>query len=350
MLLMLNIMMPSWACTGLRIKAQDGAIIHGRTLDFDIDLHVTGFFIPRNYHFDGTLPDGTKGISYQSKYALVGAGTFGELAIGDGINEKGLAIGDFYFPGYADYAQLTPDNKNKALSPIEFSNWVLTQFATVDEVKEGIKSVVIVPTIPKGWPELPPLHYLVYDKSGKSIVIEPIHGQLKVYDNPLGVLTNSPAFDWQMTNLANYINLSPVDKPSKQLGGLSLHQFSSGTGLLGLPGDYTSPSRFVRAAFFSTAAMPVNNADEAVLEAFHILNAFDIPIGSVMEHEGAKQLPERTYITVVRDPQHLKLYFKSFKDQSIRMVNLNKFDFNAKEIKRFPIAGIQAITEVTPEK
>ncbi|MEO8402392.1 MAG: linear amide C-N hydrolase, partial [Gammaproteobacteria bacterium] len=225
----------AWGCTGIQIKAKDGSIVNGRTIEFGLNLELGGVIVPRNYQFKGTLPDGTAGLVYTSKYGAVGGGMFGEAAIADGINEKGLAIGDFYFPGYASYAKITPDNKKKALSPTEFSNWILTQFATVDEVKQGLQSVVIAPTTPKGWPVLPPFHYIVYDKTGKSIVIEPINGQLKVYDNPLGVFTNSPTFDWHMTNLANYVNLSTVNVAPINFNGVELQQFGSGSGLHGLP-------------------------------------------------------------------------------------------------------------------
>lgn len=344
-LMLVIIIHAGWACTGIRIKLQDGTYIHGRTLDFDMDLHPSGFFIPRDYPFSGTLPDGSKGMSYRAKYAAIGAGTFGQIAAGDGINEQGLSVGSFYFQGYAEYAEVTAENKTKALSPLEFSNWLLTQFANVEEVKAAINSVAIVPTIPKHWPELPPLHYIVYDKTGKSIVIEPIKGVLKVYDNPLGILSNSPTFDWQMTNLANYINLSPRDITTQRLGDYVVRYFGSGTGLLGLPGDYSPPSRFVRAAFLSTAALPPANSEEGVLQAFHLLNTFDIPLGSVLEHEGDKLVPERTYVTVVRDPQHLRLYFKTFHDQSIRMIDLKRFNVHDKQIRKYTIEGQQAILE-----
>lgn len=337
----------SLACTGIQLKAKDGSIINGRTVEFGMDLQLRGLLIPRNYALKGTLPDGTTGLTYHSKYAAIGGGMFGESAIADGMNEKGLSIGAFYFPDYAGYAPVTAANKNKALSPTEFSNWILTQFATVDEVKQGIKSVVIVPTTPKGWPVLPPFHYVVYDKSGKSIVIEPIKGELKVFDNPLGVLTNSPSFDWHMTNLANYINLSPINAPPITVDGYKLQQFGEGSGMRGLPGDFTPPSRFVRAAFFSSTAIPSDNADKTVFQAFHILNQFDIPMGSVRAIENKTAVPEYTLATTVRDPNNLKYYFKTYNDQTIKMINLNSFDLNAKEIKTFAMDGNQKVTDIS---
>lgn len=338
---------PSWSCTGVQLKAKDGAFVNGRTVEFGLNLQLSGLVIPRNYAFKGTLPDGSAGLAYTSKYAAIGGSMFGENAIADGINERGLAVGSFYFPGYAEYAKMTPENQNRALSPTEFSNWILTQFTTVEDVKQGIQSIVIAPTTPKGWPVLPPFHYVVYDKSGKSIVIEPIHGELKVYDNPLGVLTNSPTFDWHMTNLDNYINLSAINVPHVIMNGVKLEQFGSGSGMHGLPGDFTPPSRFVRAAVFSSIAVPADNAEQTVFQVFHILNQFDIPVGSVRSIEGKQMIPEYTLATVVRDPQNLKYYFKTFDDQNIKAVNLNSFDMNAKKIKKFIMSGKQGVMDIS---
>ena len=156
----------------------------------------------------------------------------------------------------------------------------ITQFATLDEVRNNLANVVIAPTVIQGWGDVSsPFHYIVYDKSGQSIVIEPINGKLIVHDNPIGVLTNSPSFDWHMTNLRNYIHLTPNNSAPMKLEDIVLSPIRQGSGMMGLPGDFTPPSRFVRAAAFAAAAIPVENANEAVFQAFHFLNQFDIPKG-----------------------------------------------------------------------
>lgn len=336
------------ACTGIELKAKDGSIVSGRTVEFGMSLDINAVIVPRNLALHGTLPDGSNGLMYQSKYAVIGGAMFGSSDVADGMNEKGLVVGDFYFPGFAGYTTVTADNKNKALSPTEFSNWLLTQFATVDEVKAGIKNVVIVPTTPKGWPVLPPFHYVVYDKSGKSISIEPINGELVVRDNPIGVFTNSPDFDWHMTNLANYVNLSPVNALPVKVDGITLQNFGQGSGLHGLPGDFTPPSRFVRAAVFSTAAVPSDNADQAVLRAFHILNQFDIPVGAVRNAGKNGQVEnEYTLATTVKDPTNMKYYFKTYDDQTIKVIDFAAFDLNAKKVKGISMTGGQTITDVS---
>ena len=189
------------ACTGIKLIAKDGSIVHGRTLEFGLPIESSIAVIPRGIQFVGTTPMGP-GLSYTVKYATVGAVLFGDMAVLDGINEKGLAVGTFFFPGFAEYASITDENQAQALSPSEFPHWIVTQFASVDEVKKALTNVFIAPTLVRGWGnQPPPFHYIVYDLSGKCLVIEPLNGQLTTYDNPLGVFTNSPTFDWHLTHL-----------------------------------------------------------------------------------------------------------------------------------------------------
>lgn len=336
------------ACTGIKLVAKDGSIVHGRTLEFGVKVDVDIAVVPRGYEFVGTTPQG-KGITYKSKYGAVGSITFGEVALMDGLNEKGLAVGTFYFPGFAGYTNVTAENQSKALSSVEFPNWILTQFATIEEVKAALPNIVIAPTVTKAWGSEPaPFHYIVYDKSGKSLVIEPIDGKLLTYENKLGVLTNSPGFDWHLTNLRNYIHFSDVNAKPLTIDGEVLNPFGQGSGMVGLPGDFTPPSRFVRAAIFATTAIPSANAAEAVFQAFHILNQFDIPVGVVREvtPDGVIH-SDYTIMTCVRDPQSLNYYFRIYADQTIKFVDLKKFDLNAKFVKRANITGKQPAFDVS---
>lgn len=335
------------ACTGITLNAKDGSFVNGRTLEFGLVVDISSVVVPRNTQFQATTSNGP-GLSYKSKYAAVGAVAFDNVAIMDGMNEKGLTIGTFYFPTFAQYTPTTSENQSKSLSPVDFSNWIVTQFATVEEVKNGLKEVVIAPTVEKAWGSAPPpFHYLVSDKNGKVLVIEPIDGKLVTYDNPIGTFTNSPSFDWHLTNLRNYINLNPYNTDVIKIHGLELKAFGQGSGMFGLPGDFTPPSRFVRAAVFSSAAAPSNNAEEAVLQAFHILNNFDIPVGVAREKTKDGFASDFTQITCVRDPQSLKYYFKTYDDQSIKVVDLTKFDFDAKGIKTLKITGKESYIDVT---
>ena len=234
---------PGFACTGISLKAQDGAAIRGRTLEFGFPMQSNALVIPAGKEMSGTLPDGGKGLTYTSRYAIVGANALGLPAILDGINDQGLSVGLFYFPNYAKYTDVTPENAKHAIAPQEFGMWVLANFATVDEVKEGVKSIVVVPTPAPGLgsPQgaVAGAHFFVQDRSGKPIAIEPVDGTLKVHDAPLGIMTNAPTYDWHMTNLQNYVNLSVKDVENAKLGPVTLPAF--GSGLHGMPGDFTPP-------------------------------------------------------------------------------------------------------------
>jgi choloylglycine hydrolase len=339
------------ACTGIMLRNADGSIVHGRTVEFGIPLAIDFAVGPGGYAFTGMTPLG-EGKKWTAKYGALGAIVFGNLGIMDGVNEKGLAIGAFYFPTMAEYTPTTADNQAKSMSSIDFSNWVLTSFATVDEVRAAVESgeVVVAPTLLPGWPPtVQPFHWIVYDKSGKALVIEPLGGKLVVTDNPLGVLTNSPSFDWHVSNLHNYLALNPRDVPAVKLDGETLQSFGMGAGMLGLPGDFTPPSRFVRAAVFSATAFPASDAKAGVFSGFHLLNNFDIPYGiaRTTDPKGGVHA-DQTLFTVMRDPQNLRMYYKSYGDQTLRMVDLNRFDLDAKEVMRLPTAtDMQSVVDMS---
>ena len=332
------------------LKNADGTIVHGRTVEFGIPLAIDFAIVPRGYAFTGMTPLG-EGKKWTAKYGALGAIVFGNLAIMDGLNEKGLAAGTFFFPTMAEYTETTAANQAKSMSSIDFSNWILTQFASVDEVRAAIEGgeAVVAPTLLPGWPpQVQPFHWIVYDKSGKSLVIEPIEGKLVLSDNPIGVFTNSPSFDWHMTNLRNYIALSPRDVPPVKFDGKTFQSFGMGAGMLGLPGDYTPPSRFVRAAVFSATAFAAPDATAGIFNGFHILNDFDIPYGVARVNEGGATHADQTIFTAMRDPQNLRMYYKSYDDQTIRMVDLNRFDLDAKDVMKLSTgAGAQPIVDMS---
>ncbi len=338
-----------FACTGIMLKMKDGAIVHGRTLEFGTPVETSIAVIPRGQVFTGQTPNGD-GLKYTVKYGATGIVAFANPRLLDGINEAGLAAGTFFFPTFAEYAAVTPDNQSKGLSPADFPNWLLTQFGSVDEVRKAVESgaVVITPTVLDGWgPTAPPFHYVVYDKTGASLVIEPVGGTLKVHDNALGTLTNSPSFDWHMTNLRNYIALNPRDVPTVKIDGDSFKALGQGTGMLGLPGDFTPPARFIRAAVFSATAIPAANAGKGIDQVFHILNNFDIPVGVSRDVVNGVVYSDYTQMTVARDPQSLRYYYKTYDDQTIRMVDLKALDLNAKTIRQFSTKSEQPVVNMT---
>jgi choloylglycine hydrolase len=340
---------PVFACTGIMLRMKDGAIVHGRTLEFGVMVDTSIAVIPRGYQFTGQTPNGD-GLKYTVKYGAVGTVAFGNPRLLDGVNEAGLAAGSFYFPTFAEYATVTPDNQGRALSPADFPNWLLTQFGSVSEVRRAVESgaVVIAPTVLQGWgPAAPPFHYVVYDKTGASLVIEPVGGKLVVHDNPLGILTNSPSFDWHMTNLRNYIALNPRNVPPVKIDGTTFRALGQGSGMLGLPGDFSPPSRFIRATVFSATAIPADNADRGIDQVFHILNNFDIPVGVARDVSDGVIHSDYTLMTVARDPLSQRYYYKTYDDQTIRMVDLKAFDLGAKAIRQISTKSDQPIVDMS---
>jgi choloylglycine hydrolase len=341
----------SLACTGIRLTAQDGSVVRGRTLEFGTDLDSDVLMIPRGFARVGTTPDGKPGLSWKSKYASLGANGVGLPYLFDGLNEKGLAVGTFYFPTTAGYMPYTAADAGKTIAPWEVGSYLLENFATVDEVRQNIGKIVVPTVVFPAWGFSPPAHFVVYDAAGNSIVIEYIAGKLNVDDNPLGVMTNTPSFDWHMTNLRNYVNFSVNNLPPVKLGSVTLEPTGQGTGMLGLPGDFTPPSRFVRAVAFSQSVLPSKTGDAAVLEVFHILNNFDIPKGSTRDgQKDAKGNIEADYTlwTSVTDLRTMRFYFRTYQNSQIRMVDLTKMNLGGKTIVTVPMKSEEVIKEVTP--
>jgi len=340
---------PANACTGLQLTTKDHAVINGRTVEFGVFLDTSVVFVPRGYKFTGSTTLGP-GKKWSSKYASIGMILVDNKVIVDGMNEKGLATASFYFPGYAKYSVTTKENQKISMSSSDFTQWILSEFATVDEVKKAIENneVAISPVLTPGFPpQVQPFHFIVYDRSGKSIVIEPLDGKLKIYDNPIGVITNSPTFDWHMTNLRNYVNLLAHTPEDVKVFGATIKPLGQGAGMLGLPGDFTPPSRFVRAAAFAASSIPAETADKGVLQVFHILNSFDIPVGAARTIEDGEIFSDYTMLTLVRDTKNLRLYYKTYDDQTIKMVDMKKFDFNGKKILRLHTKTEQSYENVT---
>lgn len=340
------------ACTGIRLTAQDGSVVRGRTLEFGSDIHSDVIMIPRSFARIGSTPDGKPGLTWKTKYATLGANGAGLPYLFDGINEKGLAVGTFYFPTTAGYTPYTEADAAKTIAPWQVGSYLLENFATVDEVRESIGKIVVPSVVFQAWGFVPPVHYVVYDSSGKSIVIEYIGGTLHVDDNPLGVITNSPSFDWHMTNLRNYVNFSLSNVPPIKLGsGVTLEPLGQGTGMLGMPGDFTPPSRFVRAVAFSVSAVPSATGDDAVLEVFHILNNFDIPKGATRDgqkDEHGNIEADYTLWTSCTDLKSKRFYFRTYQNSQIRMVDLTKMNLDSKDITTIPMQGPEQVQSVTP--
>lgn len=342
------------ACTAFQIKAQDGTVVYGRSLEFGFPLNSDVLIVPRGAAFTGTAPGPEPGLKWSTKYGYVGMNqSLYPTTVSDGMNEKGVVVGCLYLPGYAKYQPSDNTKTDKTLSVWELTGYLLGTCATLDEVKTALDKVLVAEQpVPAMQNFILPLHFYISDQSGAAIVVEYVGGEKRVYDNPLGILTNSPPFDWQMINLGTYVNLSPVNVPAMQLSNLTIRNYGQGSGALGIPGDYTPPSRFVRAALYSQWAIPATTGPEAVCLGFHILNTFDIFEGVVRDAKST--LPgatgyDKTEWVIVHDKTNLKTYFRSYNSQKIQMVDLKKLDFSKPGFKIVPIVKKFEIEDSTPK-
>jgi len=324
----------SMACTGVRMKAQDGGVVYGRTMEWGaFDLNSRVAVVPRGYRFTGLTPDGQSGKTYVTKYGIVGLDMLGKDFISDGMNEKGLALGMFYHPGYAVYPEYSKENADHSISSQEVANYILGKFATVREVRDGIHAVNVVGVIEQAIGMVVQAHWIVTDQSGESIVIEFTDGKLKIHDAPLGVITNAPTYDWHMTNLSNYLNLSMFSLEPKTMEGVKFSTTGAGSGMIGLPGDNTPPSRFVRAVAWSQTARKTKTAKETVYEVFRVLDNFNLPLGpdgaEGAGHAGeTERMRSSTIWTTAWNLKDLILSYHTQHNRRIRQVNVQAIDFD----------------------
>jgi choloylglycine hydrolase len=335
------------ACTGIRIKPTDGSVIVARTMEFAADLQSNVVIVPRSLDLVGTAPGDQPGLRWKSRFGCVGANAFGVPVIVDGLNETGLSVAIFYFPGYAQYQEVKNEDVSKTLAPWELPVYLLSTCTNVEEAVKVVQAIRVGEVVQKQMGYVPPCHYMVNDASGHCVVLEYVGGELKVHNNPLGVITNSPTFDWHVTNLRNYVNLTLNNVPPVDLAGIELRSFGQGSGMLGLPGDFTPPSRFIRAVAFCQSALPVTTADEGVLQAFHILNQFDIPKGAARGVEHGKAVADYTLWTSVSDLTNRRYHFRTFENSRIRKIDLKKVDLDAKSIKTISMAGPEVIEDLS---
>ena len=331
-----------------------GPTVYGRTMEwgsFDLDSEVV--VIPRKYDFVGLTPDGKAGKKWQGKYGVVGIDMLGHHTfLADGMNEKGLTAGLFYHPGYADYPKYDPAQAGDTITGADVTSYILSQFATLEEVKAGMEAVKVVALKEKTSGVLIEGHWIVMEPSGKAMVIEFAQGKMRIFDSPLGIITNAPTYDWHMTNLRNYVNLSPVAIPDKKIDQIDFTPLGGGSGMLGLPGDFTPPSRFVRVAAWSQTHRPLKDSGEAIYELFRILDNFNVPLGAA-EGSGTEKssgMRSSTLWTTGWDTANKVLNYHTPNNRRVRKVQLNKIDFSKQDIIHFPLdeKKEQDVKDVTP--
>lgn len=316
-------------CTNFKLKpATDGSVIVGRSMEFPNTVPWSLAVLPAGYEGHGTpAQPGGPAKAWTAKYAVVGiCGLGNPQMLDDGVNSAGLSAHGLYMPnGYCSYAEAKGDDSD--LGEMDVIAYLLGACATLDDVRAAMSEVNVWGADP-GVGFVPPLHFLVHSKQG-SCAIEFHSDGVHIVDNPTGVGTNAPYLDWHLTNLNNYVGLSPHVQPSADVLGEKLTQFGQGGGLMGLPGDYTGPARFVRAAAMVAMSPQCANAEAAGLQAMHILNALDIPAGIILEPGKADTwIPEVTDWITISDLSQPSYTYRTPGDPRLYRIDLASVDFS----------------------
>lgn len=352
LLLSLSLLTSTFACTDFRLKAQDGTVVITRSMEFAADLHSSLISMPRAHTFTNTTPDGKPGLTWKNTYGYIFLDGLNSGLTLDGMNEAGLAIEALYLPGETQYQTIPAGKNDRGLAYLNFGSWVLGNFKSIAEVKQALPTIyVYAQTIPQAGTMIFPLHFNITDATGASIVVEFVNGAMNVYDNQVGVLTNSPAYPWQVTNLRNYVSLTPVTPNPVIANGITFAATGQGAGMLGLPGDISPPSRFAKVAVMLRTVFTPKTSFDAINVAQHIINNVDIPLGFVRESQNINTATnELTQWVVFKDLTHHQFYYRTYGDLSLHLVDLNKVNFadNA-PLAKMPIASSQYILDMTQQ-
>ncbi|WP_415339699.1 choloylglycine hydrolase, partial [Clostridium perfringens] len=325
---------------GLALETKDGLHLFGRNMDIEYSFNQSIIFIPRN--FKCVNKSNKKELT--TKYAVLGMGTIFDdyPTFADGMNEKGLGCAGLNFPVYVSYSK--EDIEGKTNIPVyNFLLWVLANFSSVEEVKEALKNANIVDIpISENIPNTT-LHWMISDITGKSIVVEQTKEKLNVFDNNIGVLTNSPTFDWHVANLNQYVGLRYNQVPEFKLGDQSLTALGQGTGLVGLPGDFTPASRFIRVAFLRDAMIKNDKDSIDLIEFFHILNNVAMVRGSTRTVEEKSDLTQYTSCMCLEKGIY---YYNTYENNQINAIDMNKENLDGNEIKTYKYNKTLSINHV----
>ncbi len=319
-------------CTAVTYNTRDHYF--GRNFDLEISYHEEVVITPRRF----PLPFRRK-ATLEEHYAMVGMAVVAENypLYYDATNEKGLSAASLNFPGYAEYQPEKEGADN--ITPFEFIPWILAQCKDVGEARKLVERMNMA-AIPfsDNYP-LTPLHWIIADKE-ESIVVEPVREGLKIYDDPVGILTNSPTFDIHLFQLNNYMGLSKDNPANSFAPGLELKAYSRGMGTMGLPGDLSSVSRFVKAAYTRLNSISGESESESISQFFQIL-------GSVAQQRGCVQVEEGKYeITLYSSCCNTDkgiYYYRTYENSQITGIDMGREDLGSQELIVYPLIQGQQI-------
>ena len=319
-------------CTAATYQTKDHYF--GRNFDLEFSYNETVTVTPRNYPFRFR-----KVGELNTHYAMIGMAYVVEdyPLYYDATNEKGLSMAGLNFPGNADYKEEQPDRDNVAI--FEFIPWILGRCATVAEARELLARINLIRTSFSDELPVSPLHWIIADRE-ESIVVESVKEGLKVYDDSVGVLTNNPPFDYHMHNLANYMALSAEKVENKFASGVELKPYSRGMGAMGLPGDLSSASRFIKAAFTRCNSCSGESEAESVSQFFHILGSVEQQRGCVHMGEGKYEIT--IYSSCCNTDKGI-YYYVTYDNRQINAVDMHRCDLDGNTLVSYPLLKEQQI-------
>lgn len=320
-------------CTAITYKTSD--TYFGRTLDHEYSYNETVTVTPRSFRFDFRRKE-----SIKKHYAIIGMATVENNypLYYDAANECGLGMAALNFPGNAYYFDKKKDKDN--ISPFEFIPWILCQCRNLDEARILLEKINLCNiNFSKDMP-LSPLHWIIADKE-KAITVETVAEGLIIYENPIGVLTNNPTFDYHMTYLCDFANLTSSSHENN-FGDIDLTPYSRGIGAKGLPGDLSSTSRFVRAAFTKLNSISGESEEESISQFFHILGSVNQTRGCVRLEGGKNMITEYTSCINLEKGIY---YYTTYGNNCISSVDMTRCNLENDELFIFPLVKEQIINK-----
>lgn len=313
-------------CTAATYRTDD--FYMGRTLDYEFSYGEEITVMPRNFPLSFRHGGGT-----DRHYAIIGMAHVadGYPMFYDAVNEKGLGMAGLNFAASARYSE--PEDGKQNVAQFEFIPWVLSQFASLGQARSAIEKINLVGTTYDSRYPAAKMHWIIADKSG-AITVEPTEGGLKIYDNAPGVLTNEPPFDMQLFNLNNYMRLSPKQPENSFSDALNLGTYSRGMGGLGLPGDLSSMSRFVRAAFTKLNSLSGSGEAESVGQFFHILGSVEQVRGCCEVAQGKYEI---TIYTSCFNADKGVYYYTTYNNRRITAVDMHRENLDSDSLARYPM-------------
>ena len=319
-------------CTCINLKTKD--YYFGRNLDLEYRFNESVVITPREYEFKLRKED-----SFKIKYAIIGMATVvnNYPLYAEACNEKGVSIAGLNFPHNAFYEEVKKEKIN--ITPFELIPWVLGNFDKVEELKEVIYNINLIDISFSKDMQLTPLHWMISDEK-ETIVLEQTKEGLNVYDNKVGVLTNNPPFPYHKENLINYLNLTPNLPENRFSSKIELKTYGNGMGAIGLPGDNSSASRFIRAAFNKLNSVCDIDEEASVSQFFHILDSVAVVKGTNITQD--RKYDTTTYSCCINTTKGI-YYYKTYNNNQITAIRLNEKNMNRKDLEIHQLVENQQI-------